>query len=132
MSGTTLAPSGNVLLKSGDRGESWQVLPIQDEDDFIVELNRVGTKFYLGTTQSILQSRNGATWQSLKSFSFGYLDCMTFANEQIGFASISGKAMRTHDGGVNWYEVGSFPQNILIYKFLVANSKIVYAYGGNI
>lgn len=130
ISGTTLAPSGNVLLKSGDRGKNWQVLPIQEDGDFIVALNRVGTKFYLGTTQSILQSGNGATWQPLKSFSFGYLDCMTFANEQVGFASISGEAMRTHDGGVNWYAVGTFPQNILIYKFLVVNSKVVYAHGG--
>ena len=129
ISGTTIAPFGNVLLKSGDRGKNWQVLPIHEEDEFIVELNRVGTKFYLGTTQSILQSGNGASWQPLKSFSFEYLDCMTFANEQIGFASIGGKAMRTHDGGVNWYEVGTFPKNILINKFLVANSKVIFAYG---
>jgi hypothetical protein len=37
--------------------------------------------------------------------------------------------MRTHDGGVNWYEVGTFPENIVIYKFLVANTKVVYAHG---
>ena len=129
ISGTTLAPSGNVLLKSGDRGKNWQVLPIHEEDNFIVELNRIGSKFYLGTTQSILQSGNGANWQQVKSFSFGYLECMTFANEQVGFASIGAKAMRTHDGGVNWYEVGTFPGNVQIYKFLVANSKVVYAHG---
>jgi photosystem II stability/assembly factor-like uncharacterized protein len=129
VSGTTLAPSGNVLLKSGDRGKNWQVLPIHEEDDFIVELNRIGSKFYLGTTQSILHSGNGESWQQVKSFSFEYLECMTFATEQVGFASIGGKVMRTHDGGINWYEVGTFPKNILIHKFLVADSKVVFAYG---
>jgi hypothetical protein len=37
--------------------------------------------------------------------------------------------MRTHDGGANWYEVGTFPGNVQIYKFLVANSKVVFAHG---
>ena len=129
ISGTMLTPSGNVLLKSGDRGKSWQVLPIHEEDNFVVELNRIGSKFYLGTTQSILRSDNGTNWQEVKSFSFGYLECLTYANEQVGFASVNATVMRTHDGGANWYEVGTFPGNVQIYKFLVANSKVVFAHG---
>jgi photosystem II stability/assembly factor-like uncharacterized protein len=132
VSGATIVPGGNILLKSGDRGKHWQVLPLQESDEFIVDMSRVNNTFYVGTTQSILQSANGKAWEHVNTFSFGYLECMTYANAQVGFASVSSKVMRTHDGGKTWYEVGIFPANATIQKFLVANTKVVFAYGAKL
>ncbi|MBL0743470.1 YCF48-related protein [Chryseolinea lacunae] len=131
IAGTALAPFRQVLLRSGDRGETWETTTLSDERNLIFQVQRIHNRFYY--TSSVTITRSGSRGQSPETVfttNNGYLNAVHFLDEQTALAFFtSGEMKRSSDGGVHWQTVGSFDVSMLIKDFIKVNDRVVYAYG---
>jgi photosystem II stability/assembly factor-like uncharacterized protein len=130
--GYSRAPKGNVLLKSGDWGKTWQTQPIVSEDNPIVDFELVDRNhLYLATSISVRKSDDGGkTWDKVLEHTNDYVTSIVFLNADTGFAALlSGKVVRTTNQGHSWEQVSPFSTETSVTEFLAVSPQQVFAYG---
>lgn len=128
--GPTVAPTGNVWLRSADGGANWDVLEI-DETAPIVDIDIAGNTYLLATTAVLKKSEDvGNTWTTLLTPQNDYIQLMEFITPSRGLVFLSsGKVLFTEDQGISWAETGPFSSETILKDFLVADDTLVFAYG---
>ncbi|MGE5411055.1 MAG: T9SS type A sorting domain-containing protein, partial [Clostridiales bacterium] len=109
--GTGYLAGFKKMLKSTDRGLTWQELQMPSETSFLT-LDAIDNYVWTVAGDRILVSRDeGNSWNSYKAFdfpgpyyAFTYVRAMSFADTLNGAMGLDGRIIRTTDGGMTWKE----------------------------
>lgn len=101
----------NKLLKSADKGVTWNELKIPIETYFMT-LDAEDNYVWTAAGNKILMSTDtGNTWNIYKAFefpgpysSFSNVNALSFADKLNGAMGLDGRIIRTEDGGISWKE----------------------------
>ncbi|MCB9214966.1 MAG: hypothetical protein H6616_03725 [Ignavibacteria bacterium] len=104
-----MAGMSGTILRTTDRGTSWETLRSGARWDFIDIVPHGDNRAWLptGDTNILMTTDQGATWQSPEDLREKAIIQIAFLDEVNGYAiSYTDTVYRTLDGGVTWLETG--------------------------
>ena len=134
--GTGCIPSGGVILKTIDGGNSWTNVLLKSRVSFVsISSNSSGDLFAIsnGTKGRILKSTNaGINWTTIDSTDFSLVK-ITFSNSYGFCTGKDGKIMRSPDNGNTWELattlIANYTDDIKFNSgngYCIANNQTVY------
>lgn len=93
------------ILKSDDKGLTWEIVYSNPEHNSFYRINAVGDKLIaVGDNGKIVLSNDmGYSWIDVSSGTGERLLCLNFSDENIGYAGgENGVLLKTTDGGLTW------------------------------
>ncbi len=114
--------TNEMLAKSGDGGQTWQVKHQKADGEVLLRVHFVGEKtaYAAGTNGLILRTKDGGeTWTSQNSGSETILD-ISFGDDRHGIRHTRSAIEITDDGGVNWIPIATPTSNDELKRFKIA------------
>ncbi|MCX7877285.1 MAG: YCF48-related protein [Ignavibacteria bacterium] len=129
---TGFASSYNVILKTTNGGNSWQMFPIEGSLNCITFINNL-TGFSCGDSGKIYRTTNGgANWVNILSNTTSDLTSLKFADQNIGIVCGKNKTiLKTTNGGINWFNVANLVWQIDIYEIKIIDTDNYYLSAGD-
>jgi hypothetical protein len=134
---TAIAAGSGIVLKTIDRGKTWQALNI--DGDFFTDMQKIGNTIYLlGSSGLLFKSTNeGRNWDKIKIqksplLNRAFLNSLYFVDSNNGFiCGNKGTVLVTANGGKNWQQFKGLDDTDFWDIIYHANNNSIYACGSN-
>lgn len=118
--------SGNGIIRSNDKGKTWNSISSGFDQSFINCIVRKDNTLLAAAYEGILRSTDdGSTWQNVyRTTSWYYARYIIFNGSDI-LAGVDGKGLiKSDDNGISWKEIRSL-DSWTVYNIAVQNNNIV-------